>query len=169
MPDTEGMRRCALLMAIAAGVLGGASRVDAQTAVQRVTFQVNAVNRLAVTGAPSPLTIATANAGSAPTPVSEVGGTYAVTTNETNKKITATLDQALPSGVTLEVQLAAPGGAVSPGPIALTTSGADVVTGISATTASSLGITYRLSATPAAGVMPAPESRLVTFTLVAAP
>lgn len=149
--------------------LADGSRADAQTAVQRVTFQVTAVNRIAVTGTPAPLTIATANAGSAPTAVSAAGGTYAVTTNETNKKITAALDQSLPSGVTLEVQLAAPGGAVSPGPVALSTSGADVVTGISATTASSLGITYRLSATAAANVMPAPESRLVTFTLVAAP
>lgn len=43
-----------------------ASRADAQTATQTVTFRVDAINQMAVTGSPS-LAVTTATAGSAPT------------------------------------------------------------------------------------------------------
>jgi hypothetical protein len=67
--------------------------------------------------------------------------------------------------VTLEVSLAAPTGGVSAGVVPLSTAGTDVVTGISSTAASSLPITYRLSATAAVQVA-APAARTVTFTIV---
>jgi len=120
---------------------------------------------VAVSGSPTPLVINSAAAGSAPTSITGTGTSYAVTTNETNQKITASIDQPLPSGVTLEVTLAAPTGAASAGAVPLTTSGADVVTGISSSSASALPITYRLSATPTVQVG-APASRVVTFTIV---
>jgi len=116
-------------------------------------------------GNPSPLVINSATAGSAPTSVTASGTSYAITTNEANQKIAASLDQALPSGVTLEVALAAPGGATSAGNVALSTAASDVVTGISSVAASSLPITYRLSAT-AQAQMSMPEARTVTFTIV---
>jgi len=137
----------------------------AQTATQVVRFQVNAINQVAVSGSPAPLVINSATAGGAPTSVTGTGTTYAVTTNETNQKIAASIDQALPSGITLEVSLVAPSGASSAGAVPLSTSGADVVTGISISSASSLPITYRLSATPAVQ-MSAPATRVVTFTIV---
>jgi hypothetical protein len=137
----------------------------AQSATQVVQFQVTAVNQIAVSGDPSPLVIVTATAGSAPTSVVGTGTSYAITTNESNKKITASLDQPMPTGITLEVALAAPTGAVTSGSVVLGTAGADVVTGITAMAASSLPITYRLSATPAVH-MPTPASRTVTFTIV---
>lgn len=136
----------------------------AQTATQTVQFQVNAVNQIAVSGNPTPLAITTATAGSALTSVTSTGTSYAITTNETNQKITASLDQGLPAGVTLEVSLGAPAGAVSAGSVSLGTAGTDLVTGISATASSSLPITYRLNATPQ--VQMGPTARTVTFTIV---
>jgi len=138
---------------------------DAQTATQVVRFQVNAVSQIGVSGGPVSMVISSAVAGSTPTSVTSSGSTYAITTNELNQKITASLDQSLPAGVTLEVALAAPDGAASAGSVALQTVGADVVTGISRTLGSSLPITYRLSATPAVQISE-PAARIVTFTIV---
>ena len=154
-----------LAVVVTVTALSAATRIDAQTATQVVRFQVNAINQIAVSGNPAPLIINSATAGSAPTSVTANGSSYAITTNELNQKITASIDQALPNGVTLDVTLAAPGGAASIGAVSLSTSGADVVTGISSTAASSLPITYRLSAAPSAQ-MPAPAARTVTFTIV---
>src|SRR5687768_2744287 len=137
----------------------------AQIATQVVRFQVNAINQIAVTGDPAPMVINTATAGSTPTSVSANGTSYAITTNQSNQKITASVDQPLPGGVTLEVSMAAPDGAASTGPVALGTAGADVVTGISSIAASSLPITYRLSAATTVQ-MSAPATRTVTFTVV---
>lgn len=138
--------------------------IQAQTATQTVQFQVNAVNQIAVSGNPTPLAIATATAGSALTSATSTGTTYAITTNESNQKITASLDQGLPAGVTLEILLGAPAGAVSAGSVPLGTAGADLVTGISATASSALPITYRLNATTQ--VQMGPAARTVTFTIV---
>ena len=149
------------LIAVFAALTGA----RAQTATQVVTFSVVPVNRVAVSGAPAPLTIGSAVAGQAPSSVTADGGTWAVTTNEPNKKITASVDQALPGGMSLEVSLAAPAGASSPGSVALGTSATDVVTGISTLNAAALPITYRLTASPGAPVSGA-STRTVTFTIV---
>lgn len=149
-------------------VLCGAHLLFAQTASQRVTFEVRPLNRLAVSGTAQPMVVNSATPGEAPTPVSASGGTYSITTNEVNRKITAALDARMPTGVTLEVAVAAPGAAASAGAVALSTTGTDVVTGITPISASDLPITYRLSATTAV-LMPAPETRVVTFTIIAAP
>lgn len=139
--------------------------LPAQTATQVVQIQVSAINQIGVSGSPAPMVINSATAGSAPASVTTGGTSYAITTNEANKKITASLDQPLPAGVQLEVSLAAPSGAASQGEVALTTAPADVVTGISAISAASLAITYRLSAT-ASVQMATPAVRTVTFTVV---
>jgi hypothetical protein len=158
------LRRLLSCSAIATVIFADDAR--AQTATQVVRFQVNAVNQLAVTGNPAPLVINSATAGSAPAPVIGAGTSYGITTNEVNQKITASIDQPMPSGVQLEVSLAAPTGAASAGAVLLGTAGADVVTGISSTSAASLPITYRLSATSSVH-MSAPASRTVTLTIVA--
>ena len=137
----------------------------AQSATQVVRFQVNAINQIGVSGSPAPLVIDAATPGLAPASVTAGGTNYAITTNQSNQKITASLDQPLPAGVMLEVALGAPAGAASVGDVALGTAAADVVTGISATAAAALPITYRLSAT-ATVRMPAPAVRMVTFTIV---
>ena|SRR5688500_10325162 len=156
--------RLRLVVLAGAMTLVPSENARAQTATQVVRFEVNAINQIGVSGAPAPLVINSATAGAAPASVTAGGTSYAVTTNESNKKITASVNQALPAGVTLEVQLAAPSGASSADYVQLGTSSADVVTGISSTTASSLPITYRLSATPT--VQMSAQARTVTFTIV---
>jgi hypothetical protein len=127
-----------------------------------VTFQVNAINQISVAGSPS-LTISTATAGSAPVATS-AAATWAVTTNQTGAKITASLGAAMPAGLTLSANLAAPAGATSLGLVALGTTAVDVVTTITKVAQGALALTYQLDATPAAGVV-ASSSRVVTYTI----
>ncbi len=144
-------------------VVSGVSSAFAQTATQTVTFQVDAINQIAVTGTPS-LRITTAAAGNAPTTVTSTVGSWAVTTNQTAAKVTASIASAMPTGLTLSAELGAPTGATSTGPKALGTTGVDLVTGITKLNASGLSLTYSLDATAAAGVVSS-TTRVVTFTI----
>ena len=152
-----------LVAAVAGLIMLPAAHAGAQSATQVVHFQVNAVNQIAVSGAPT-LAITSATAGSGLTSATSTGSSYAITTNEANQKITASINQAMPAGVTLEVLMGAPGGATSAGAVQLGTASADVVTGITATASSALPITYRLNA--ATQVQMGPTARTVTFTIV---
>jgi hypothetical protein len=156
----KNARRTAVALAL---VTLGAVSAQAQTANQTVTFQVNAVNQIAFTGSPS-LTITTAVAGSAPTSVTDASASWAVTTNQSTAKITASIPLNMVAGLTLSSNLTAPAGATSAGFTALSTVAADVVTGITKLAQGSLGVSYRLDATAAAGVI-ASGSRIVTYTI----
>ncbi|HEX2080170.1 MAG TPA: hypothetical protein VHG08_20885 [Longimicrobium sp.] len=155
--------RHAAVLAIAAAAFA-APGAHAQTATQTVSYEVTAINEISVTGSPS-LVINDATAGSGLTSAT-ASGTYAITTNQTNRKITAQLDTNMPSGVTLAVTLAAPTGGTSAGAVSLSTTAQDVVTGVSNANQSGLSIGYTLSATVAAGVVPA-GNRTVTYTITA--
>lgn len=148
---------------VAAGVALVASAAQAQTATQTVTFEVKAINQISVSGTPS-LTITTATAGSGPTSATATGNTWAITTNQTGAKVTASIASAMPTGLTLSAQMAAPSGATSSGSQALSATAVDLVTGISKLNASGLGLSYQLDATAAAGVV-ASATRVVTFTV----
>ena len=158
--NTRNARRSALALALMT-MAGSASAQT--TATQSVTIAVNPINQIAFTGSPS-LTITTATAGSNPTSVSDASATWAVTTNQTGAKITASIASALPAGVTLSVALAAPTAGSSAGAQALGVTAVDVVTGISKLAEGGLGVTYTLGATAAAGVV-ASTSRVVTYTI----
>lgn len=124
---------------------------------------------LSVAGDPGQLTIATATPGSAPAPVSNNQSSYSVSSeNLLGARITGRVDAPLPAGVTLTLTLQAPTGASSAGAVTLDASERDLVTGIPAGSFSGLTITYRLSATTAAGVVP-PSSRTVTLIVRALP
>ena len=151
------------IVAAVALVVVAAPLAQAQTATQTVTFAVNAINQIAFTGAPS-LTITTATAGSAPTSVSDVSARWAVTTNQTGAKITASIATAMPAGLTLSASLAAPAGATSASFLALSTTAVDLVTGITKLAQGALGVSYTLDATPAAGVVTS-ATRVVTYTI----
>jgi hypothetical protein len=155
------MKTLRILSAVAAALY--ATNASAQTANQTVTFQVDAINVIAFAGSPS-LVVTTATAGSPPTSASSAVATWAVTTNQSGAKITAALNSAMPAGLTLSANLSAPGGASSAGLTALSTTAADVVTGITKQASSALGVTYQLDATVAAGVV-ASASRTVTYTI----
>lgn len=123
-----------------------------------------------VSGNPGLLRISTAIAGSQPIAVSNSSTTYTVTTGNPNRlyKITARLSAPMPVGVTLTASLAAPPGATALGPIILDAIDRDVVLDIPRRTTATQAITYALSATVAAGVIPN-SSRTVTLTLVQQP
>lgn len=143
-------------------LLSAAGVAQAQTAAQNVTFQVNAINQISVTGSPS-LTINTATAGSAPT-AATASATWAVTTNQTGAKITASINSNMPAGLTLSANLGAPAGATSAGATTLSSTSVDMVTGITKIAEGALSIGYSLSATAAAGVVSS-ASRTVTYTI----
>ena len=140
-----------------------ATAAAAQTATQTVTFQVDAINQVGVTGSPT-MAITAAVAGNAPTSVTSAGNTWAVTCNQTGAKITASISSAMPAGVTLSATLGAPAGATSAGIKALGTAAVDMVTGITKLNASALTLTYQLDATSAAGVITS-TTRVVTYTI----
>ena len=143
-------------------VLAAAASAAAQ-ATQTVTWQIDAVNQVAVTGSPS-MTITAAVAGNAPTSVTSSGNSWAVTTNQSTAKITASIGSAMPAGVTLSANLGAPAGATSAGLVALGTVAIDIVTGITKLNSSGLSLSYQLDATSAAGVITS-TTRIVTYTI----
>ena len=150
------------LLATMALMIGASSAAAAQTATQTVTFQVDAINQIAFSGSPS-LVINTATAGSAPT-AATASASWAVTTNQSGAKITASIGSNMPAGLTLTASLAAPTGGSSAGAQSLSTTAVDLVTSITKLAEGSLGVTYSLSATPAAGVVSS-TTRTVTYTI----
>lgn len=150
---------------IAALLVLGSRTAFAQTATQTVTFQVDAINQISVSGSPS-LLINAATAGSAPTSATATGSTYSVTTNQTGAKITGSIASAMPTGLTLSVTLAAPAGGTSGGAKSLSATATDLVTGITKVSAAGLTMTYTLDATTVAGVVVS-TTRVVTYTITA--
>lgn len=129
---------------------------------------LSAQDTLRISSASPFLTVQTVLAGSEPEAILDSGSVYSVTTSTPGQKITATLDAALPPGVSLAVRLDAPGGATSLGMVTLTTQSRDVVVNLPAGSSSNLRITYRFTGTLAAGIVPS-GSRSVTFALTAGP
>lgn len=165
---TEKMKnsiKTTIAMLIVSG-LAASSMLAASSAQQTVTYEVSAINELSVSSPTVSLTVNAATAGSAPTAASNASTSYAITTNEEDRKITGVLNTAMPDGVSLFASLAAPAGATSVGPVALTGTAQDLVTGISTLNESGKVITYNLSATSAAGVVPS-ASKTVTLTVTA--
>jgi hypothetical protein len=158
------MSRKSMFFAVGALSLVAGGAASAQTATQSVTYQVQAIQVVSVSGDPGALIISTAVPGSAPTQVSDATTTYAVTTNLTGSKITGSLNTAMPAGVSLGVTLAAPTGATSVGAVVLTAVDQDLVTGITTLAESAKTITYTLDATVTAGVI-ASASKTVTLTV----
>jgi DNA-binding response OmpR family regulator len=136
---------------------------SAQTATQTVSFQVDAINLVGVAGTPN-LIVSAATPGSAPNSVTSAGETWAVTTNQTGAKITASLASNMPAGLTLSATMAAPAGATSAGLQPLSTTAVDMVTTITRLSSPGLSLSYKLDATAAAGVV-STTSRVVTFTI----
>jgi hypothetical protein len=151
----------AFILTLIAALLQG-NAFGAQTGTASVTFSFQAIDEISVTGAPT-LTINSAIAGQQPQPVVNTTSTYSISTNGTNRKITASINNKMPAYTTLEIQLAAPGSGTSTGYTTLSTTAANVVTGISQVAAPNQMITYRFSATTSAGVLT--NSCTVTLTL----
>jgi hypothetical protein len=149
-------------MAVLLGAAAAAS-ASAQTANQTVTMQIDAINLISVAGTPS-LAISAAVAGGAPTSVTSTGNTWAVTTNQSSAKITASIPTDMPTGVTLSANMGNPSGATSAGYQGLSTTAVDLVTGITKLNETGLTLSYKLDATSAAGTLTS-TTRVVTFTI----
>ncbi|MEJ2611807.1 MAG: hypothetical protein P8179_17450 [Candidatus Thiodiazotropha sp.] len=161
-------KRLSTVMAILAAqsmlfIAGSAIAGDSDTGT--VTYQVTAINEIAITNGTIGLVVSGATAGSAPTQVTD-SDTYAITTNADtdSKKITAKINAAMDSGLTLGITVTAPTGATSTGAQTLSDSAVDVVTGVEAVAESELSITYTLDATVGAGVI-AESTKTVTLTI----
>lgn len=157
-------RNIALAIGAAATLALSATAWTAESDDQTVNFDVQAINSIDVDNAAVSLTINAATA-SGPTDDTE-SSSYSITTNAgtDGKKITARLNIAMPTGVTLLADVAAPSASsTSLGDVALTAADQDVVTGIEAVNAANVTIGYTLQATIAAGVVSG--SRTVTYTL----
>jgi hypothetical protein len=155
----------ALVFALAfALVLSGVALANpgGGTASQTVSFEVAPIHAIAVSGDPLPLVINSASAGSEPDDAIDSSTTYSV---YGPSFISASLDSAMPLGVTLWVKLAAPVGALSEDYVPLSNYEQIVVFGLEAGTASGLGIWYKLHA-PAEAGFNGGGSRTVTFTLM---
>jgi hypothetical protein len=153
---------------LAAGLVLGVSglAMAGASANQTVTYEVQAINELSVSGSPDAIIVNAATAGSQPDVASNALTTYAITTNQT-RKITGSINTAMPTGVTLKVALAAPTGGTSSGDVTLSATAADLVTGIATLAESEKTITYKLSALTTAGVV-ASATKTVTLTIAAA-
>jgi hypothetical protein len=159
------MRRLAIGLVVAGLLFGSIGLVlAANTAQQTVTYEVTAINEVSVSGNPGNLVVNTATAGSEPTDATDNSTTWALTTNGATKKVTGSINTDMPANTTLKVNLAAPTGGSSSGDVTLSISAADLVTSISTVAQSGLSITYTLSATIAAGVVPE-ATKTVTLTL----
>jgi len=159
------MKRVKFLLSATAFTLAfkGAA-LGADVSSHGMTFDFQPINEIEVTGTPN-LTISSALAGEEPSAVTDSSSTCAITTNGTNKRITASINTDMPAYVTLKVNVAAPSGSgTSLGYVPLSSSASDVVTGISPVAAGGLTIIYKLSAAVQAGVL-FTDTRTVTFTL----
>jgi len=134
-----------------------------RTAAAQVQFSV-----VRVSGSPAPMKVEGAVAGSVPAAAVDRSTSYTVATLTGHEKMTAQLSAPMPFGVTLAATFDVPSNWISIPNVALDATARDVVTGIDFTLGTTKTITYTLSATPAAGVVP-PQSRTVTLTIVSAP
>ena len=140
-----------------------ASQGIGQTATQNISIDIRPISRLAVAGSTT-MTIPARGAAGAPT-VSTATATYAVTTNEDNRRITVALDEPMPTGVTLRMKMDAPAGAVAEDELELSTDPRTAVTGISRQATRDLGIIFSLE-TARGAVVPAATNRTVKVTMV---
>lgn len=150
-----------LTLLFASIVLTGASFAQSNVATQQVSINVSEIAVIAVQGTVS-MTINAATAGQAPEPAT-ANATYAVTTNGTQKKITAELDNDMPTGLTLSATMAAPSGASSAGKQSLSSSAVDLVTNVTKVRGTGLSLSYEAVATVEADVTN--TSRTVTYTI----
>jgi hypothetical protein len=151
--------RSAAALALMTLVVAGTAGAQSQT----INFSVAAINQVAVSGTVT-LDVTTAVAGGNPTQATDNASTWAVTTNQSGAKVSASLDSDMPAGLTLQVSLGAPAGATSAGAKTLSSASVDLVTGVTQVAASGLSMNYTLDAALSAGVV-ASGTRTVTYTI----
>jgi hypothetical protein len=139
-------------------------------AYQSISYSIYPINEIWVSGNPPTLIISNAQAGEDPEEATDSSTYYTVATNEGGyvspekpKRITGSINQAMPEHTKLIVNLEAPFNGYSEGDIELGVDSQNLVTGI-LSTGDGLTITYKFRATAEAGTLSG--YRTVTFTLL---
>lgn len=154
----------AMLFGLAAVVALASGAMASNSAQQQLSFQINEINEISLGVAPGTFVIETfEGAGGQPVSISQ-GTTYSLSTNGTNKRVTAALDENMPANTTLEVLFEAPTGAAAEVK-ALSATAVDVVTGITNESITDGDIAYNFSATLEAGNFGS-ATRTVTYTIL---
>ena len=148
--------------AFVAAALMPAAAVAQATDNHTVTVTIQPINVLTV-GADVNLVVGAAAAGSEPTVVQGTSDWSVTTNSASDMKVTAQTDVAMPVGLTLQANLAAPAGGSSAGFQFLGTSPVDVVNDLMQVTGQNLVMTYETSATVAAAL--GSPAFVVTYTL----
>jgi hypothetical protein len=166
MKSNRITRLTTLSAAIGLVLSTGAFAADTDTATQTVTYGVDEISTISVSGSPGAMTLTTATAGSAPTAVPDATTTYSLTNNagEDSKMVTATMDRNTPADVTLEVTLEVPDAYATATKQILSTDTVKVLEHIGNVSVTGKTITYSLSAYKGAAAISA-QSVEVTFTI----
>ncbi len=158
------MPRLLMLLVIGEITVNSVLAFGSNVATQTITFSIQAISELAVSGDPAILTVSVATAGSGPTSAVDNSTYYALTTNGSSEKLMASINLAMPTATALFLTASPPTGAISIGPVSLDVSDQSIVTGISQVAQSNLQLSYLFQASVGAGVL-APTTRIVTLTL----
>jgi len=150
-----------MVVCVILGLTGGA--IAGNSATTTIVVRVLEINELSMDGSIS-LIIDSAVAGQKPDDAVDTA-TYNITTNGSNKRITGRINTVMPDGVTLSVNVAAPiNSGSSKGFVELTSTDADLVTGITRVAESGLDMTFRLSASLPVRIV-SQTSTIVTLTV----
>jgi hypothetical protein len=151
-----------MMLVLGAALCVATRHLEAQTATQVVRFRVLPASRAAVEPVTTPLSMRGANAAAETR--------YAIGTTAPNRKLLASLDRAMPTGVSLSVAFTPPTGATTSGPVVLDTIATDLLTSIPVATETGLPVRYTLSTDTAPARMGAEEREVtVTYTVVEQP
>jgi len=132
------------------------------TATQNINITVSTINEISLSTNDVNLIVNAPSGGSTLDKVSDSTTTLSYSTNETNQKITATLDKSLPIGLTLLVEATSTSGN-SEGQVMLEDRAVDVITGLSNVSESGETVTYTLI--PDMYAEPTTESYTITYTI----
>jgi len=132
------------------------------TATQNINITVSTINEISLSTNDVNLIVNAPSGGSSLDKVSDSTTTLSYSTNETNQKITATLNKSLPIGLTLLVEATSTSGN-SEGQVMLEDRAVDVITGLSNVSESGETVTYTLI--PDMYAVPTTESYTITYTI----
>ena len=159
------MRKLLALPILTIGLLAGFSNVaSAQSDSSTVTYTISPVTLIEIAGDVS-LTIDSVNSIGGGLANDTAATTYAITNNAGAKKLVGKLSAAMPANTTLSVNASAPTGGATVGPVTLTDSNQNLVTGIGAVNETGVNIAFTLSATVNAALVNA-GTKTLTLTLV---
>jgi hypothetical protein len=161
----DHVKKAGIVLIVAGFILGINGMGLAQsTATQTVSFQINAIDTISVSGNPPTLLIT-----AIPSSVADSSTTYSFSTNGANRMITGqiTTGGAMPANTSLQITLQAPaGGGSSAGIQTLSNASAvNLVTGITQLAESGRSITYTFNAVSGAPVINPAQTRVVTLTI----